>query len=173
MPGPKPQCDCGEKTCRICYNRSVQANYRMRRQAAEELIAVTGLKRTPLKRKTPLKKYRSKPRKVAVLRDPKYKAWLRENCECLICVKTGVPINAFCGRVEAAHVLKTNGMGSKGPDSGCIPLGKGHHRELHNRGAKDFSEKYAISLEFWAALYFDRYRLENILAESLYTDGLA
>src|SRR6516162_6586900 len=92
---------------------------------------------TPLKRKTPLKKFRSS-RRVSVLRDPKYKAWLRENCECLICVKLGVSISGFCGRTEAAHVLKTNGMRSKGPDSGCIPLGQGHHRELHNRGMKDF-----------------------------------
>lgn len=68
----------------------------------------------------------------------------------------GHPVK-ICGRTEAAHLGRTNGMRSKGPDSGCAPIGMGHHRELHRIGAKDFEKKYSIDLRQRAAEFYELY----------------
>lgn len=136
----KPTCDCGK--CVTCYFRNAKRRTRLKNK--------TPMKRTALKRSAkPIKAKRSKPRRVAVLRDPKYMAWLRETRACLVCVRT-------CGRTEAAHT-KVNGTASKGPDPSCVPLGRGHHMELHRIGVKDFEAKYGIDLKREAEAHYLAY----------------
>jgi len=85
------------------------------------------LKRTALKRKTPLKPKRTKLRRVSVVRDQPYKQVIRELGYC--CVAESVPNAGTCwGRIECMHLGKRNGMGSKGSDRLCAPGCSKHHR---------------------------------------------
>ena len=147
--GPKPKCLCGEDKCRTCHARK----YKATKRAA---LKRTALKRSskPIARKTAVKVRRSKPRRVAVLRDPAYRQWLRDKWTCFVCWDIS---QSHCGRTEAAHLDRVNGTGSKGPDSGCGPLGVWHHRELHRIGAKDFETKYGVDLKARAAEYYALY----------------
>jgi hypothetical protein len=58
-----------------------------------------------------------------------------------------------CGRVEAAHTGKTNGMRSKSGDDTIIPLGQTHHLEMDGKLSTkittkaQFSAKYGLDLE--------------------------
>jgi hypothetical protein len=85
------------------------------------------VKRSPLKRKTPLKPKRTKPRRVSVARDDAYKQALRELGYC--CVAESMPNAGPCwGRIECMHLGKRNGMSSKGSDHSVAPGCSGHHR---------------------------------------------
>lgn len=137
-PGPKPRCACGKKDCRVCYNRTKQMERRAR------------LKRhKPIARRTPIAKKRAKPRRVSVLRDPAYRAWLRERV-CVACRSEfrhaepeTFPAARLLRIIDPAHT-ENNGRSSKGPDSSCIPLCRTHHRQQHNIGWPAFENHYGI-----------------------------
>jgi hypothetical protein len=113
-------------------------------------------------RRVPVKRRRETPRRVAVLRDPDYLAYLRERF-CVVCVREqehaaywkrlSQPIPVLS---DAAHT-EVNGTGSKGADSSCIPLCRKHHRQLHNIGMTDFQLKYEIDLEREAEAHYAMY----------------
>ena len=115
----------------------------------------------PISRLTPPKKRRSKPRRAGVDRDPGYLAWLRER-SCVACKLTGCtgrahnPGNWASVTIDPAHG-PVNGMRSKGPDSGAIPLCRHHHEEQHQIGWPAFQQKYSFSLEKEAAAHFALY----------------
>lgn len=130
------------------------------------------MKRSPLpKRRTPLKRStkpiarkkrpnvkRSKPRRVSVERKPEYLRWLRENCMCIFCVaqsKAGETVTRewLHEIVDPAHT-SNNGRGSRGPDSGCVPLCRAHHSEQHRIGVKDFEAKYGVDLKREAETHY-------------------
>ena len=133
------------------------------------------VRKAPLKQRTPMRARRKSPRRVAVLRDEKYKSYVR-TWPCEVCFVTYLAsgeqgeYRTQCGRTEAAHTEPTNGMGSKGPDSGCAPLGLKHHRELHVLGLKRFERKYKIDLRKVAAELYARY-LRSTEAERLRRQG--
>lgn len=116
----------------------------------------------PISRLTPPKKRRSKPRRVGVERNPGYLAWLRERF-CVACValrgeatrweKLPKPV-PVCS--DPAHG-PVNGMRSKGPDSGAIPLCRHHHIEQHQIGWPAFQAKYGFSREKEAAAHLALY----------------
>ena len=109
--------------------------------------------------RTPLKRKRSTPRRVSVLRCPEYLTFLRER-SCAACTRTrldlfaagftranGFRLTPICASVDPAHG-PVNGRGSKGPDSEAIPLCRLHHEESHKIGQKAFQDKYGFD---WAA----------------------
>jgi hypothetical protein len=87
------------------------------------------MKRTPLKRKTPLRregsrgdtKYRRRPR------DLEYMKWVRRQP----CCARNFATTPCEGRVQADHAGR-RGMRQKADDRTCIPLCRRHHRERDN-----------------------------------------
>lgn len=137
---------------------------------------VIPVKRSPLpKRRTPLKRSskpiakrkrpnrkRLKPRRVMVDRNASYLFWLRENCVCIACVKLfqmgANPGGEWCQRiVDPAHT-SNNGGGSKGPDSGAVPLCRFHHRQQHSIGMREFEARYGLDLKADAAAHFELFK---------------
>lgn len=110
-----------------------------------------------LARKKRLKAKRSTVRRVSVLRAPKYLAELRL-MYCEIGVKFG---SEQCSSVTDPAHGPVNGMGSKGPDSGAIPLCRSHHREQHQIGWPRFERKYGINREEVAARTFAAWEAET------------
>jgi hypothetical protein len=95
-----------------------------------------------------LRRKRSKPRRVSVDRDPGYLAFLRER-KCVACMakgKRGPGTYYEIHSCDPAHG-PVNGMGSKGPDSGAIPLCRAHHEEQHRINWPAFEAKYSIDRE--------------------------
>lgn len=91
------------------------------------------MKRTPLHRRTPIERSarvnprRAQPRRVSVVRDPAYRAAIRELD---YCAAANLPNAGPCwGRLECAHLGRRNGMGSKGSDHETGPLCTGHHQD--------------------------------------------
>lgn len=80
------------------------------------------MKRSPLKRKTPL---RSRSKRTKYARRPRalgYMQWVKTQ-------PCSVRGNGECGGpVEADHA-GARGIGQKAPDATCIPLCRKHHRE--------------------------------------------
>lgn len=115
---------------------------------------------TPLKHCGPPRAKRPTPRRVSVLRDPDYLAWLRENGVCPACkVSRLIYRDRQCASgevIDPAHT-SNNGRGSKGPDSGCLPLCRPHHAESHQIGVKDFEAKYGFDLAKLAAECYAAY----------------
>lgn len=120
----------------------------------------------------PIKSVRANPRK-GPMRDPGYRKYVRIS-PCIVCSNgcgechhinpwpecclgrgecVGVP-------VDAAHT-ENNGMGSKGPDSSCVPLCRKHHQEQHKIGIDAFNKKYGINLKEIAAEHYSRYLSEK------------
>lgn len=84
------------------------------------------MKRSALTRRTPLARTgrvnpkRTKPRRVSVARDPAYLAAVRSLDYCSAAC---LPGHKGChGPIQAAHMGKRNGMGSKGSDHETAPL---------------------------------------------------
>ena len=118
----------------------------------------------PIARNARPKAKRAAPRRGPE-RDPGYLEFLRERGWCTACVSAyrSLPPSlvpymdwAACGRVDPAHG-PANGMGSKGHDSGAIPLGRVHHREQHRIGWPAFEAKYGIDREKEAAAHYALY----------------
>lgn len=84
------------------------------------------MKRSPLTRKSPLKRSRfkrSKPRPNPAGSDKKHLAWVRAQ-PCAVCQTTQ--------RVEAHHPRLGNGMSRKAPDREAFPMCHRHHiTEFH------------------------------------------
>lgn len=121
---------------------------------------------SPLQRSGKPRAKRKGVRRVSVLRDPKYLAWLREHI-CTACLAQSYHralILADLRRVSdqgvfACHTMN-NGRSSKGPDSSCIPLCREHHDEMDGRaGTKittkaQFAAKYGLDLKKLALDYY-------------------
>lgn len=92
-----------------------------------------------------------------------YLDWLRNENRCFVCellaVREWLRHGSYnCGSVDPAHG-PVNGMGSKGPDSGAIPLGRGHHDEQHLITWAAFQGKYEFDRAREAAVYYRTYQL--------------
>jgi hypothetical protein len=110
---------------------------------------------------------RSKPRRVPVDRNPDYLAFLRYECRCVVCeiIRRRTPRSARWVRIvlpqcDAAHG-PVNGMGSKGPDTGAIPLCRAHHAEQHHIGWPAFCAKYELDREKEAKAHHALYLLHK------------
>lgn len=110
-------------------------------------------------RRTHIKAKRSKPRR-GPLRSVPYRSWLRKE---LCAIEKKFETGAMCWYVnaisDAAHT-ENNGMGSKGSDSSCGPLCRGHHRE-YDAGRKAFEKKYGVDMKAIAAEHWQRYQQEK------------
>jgi excisionase family DNA binding protein len=124
------------------------------------------MKRSPLRARTERPKTRrSKPRRVSVLRDPKYRRWLK-NQPCIACNRdpTSAKTNwAATMIIDPCHT-ELNGRGSKGSDASCIPLCRWHHDEMDGRLGTDittkeaFAVRYGLDLGTQAAVHYFRYQ---------------
>lgn len=90
--------------------------------------------------------------------EPARLAWLRT----LVCCAPGC--DGTCGPVEAHHhCLYGAGMARKAPDAKAMPLGRDHHRALHERRGP-FAGMSRDDLRAWqdeqVAIYQARYALE-------------
>lgn len=110
------------------------------------------MKRTPLKRKkplrqrTPLRRKAKKPKRTGREIDELFLAFIRrQSC--------AVPL---CGKLAEPHHLKTRGAG--GSDLTCIPLCRYHHMDVHNIGTKRFNEKHNVDLWRINEIMLDKYR---------------
>jgi hypothetical protein len=129
------------------------------------VIRYNRIKRSPLPaRKTkPRVKRAAGPRRVAVLRNGDYLAFLHA-IPCVVCTEEN-RINIAWHRLpkaipcfsEAAHG-PVNGLGSKGADSSCTPLCHVHHMESHRIGVKNFEARYGVNLKREAARLFALFR---------------
>ena len=123
-------------------------------------------RRTPLKRSTkPIPRKRAKPRRVSVMRDPKYLLFLKHEGKCVACqihcIRHGSAECQYCpgaslGRCDPAHG-PVNGRGSKGPDDGAIPLCRGHHEYQTGIGWEKFEAFYQFSREAEAKVWYAAY----------------
>lgn len=136
------------------------------------------MKRTPLRRKTPLRAP-SRPMKRAGrikrktrlqakggarfkgLRDKEYREWIRGQ-RCIVVNYAqlwpeGIP--RYCYLVEPDHV-KTRGAGG-GDRGNLVPCCAIHHRERHTIGIRSFEEKYGFKLAAIAAELAQRYERER------------
>ena len=117
------------------------------------------IRRTPLKRgpapvrRTAVRKKRATSRRVSVLRDPEYLAFLRERSCVACCILT-----RLATRIDAAHG-PVNGRGSKGPDDQAIPLCRRHHQLQHAMGWPRFEKEYGFSREQAAAAHWTAFQL--------------
>ncbi len=95
------------------------------------------------------------------MRDPKYRAWLREQICCIYGPCRGAD-NLECVylQTDPAHTGKVNGMSSKAADSTCAPLCRKHHDE-YDSGRTKFEAKYRVDMKALAAEYYNRYLTEN------------
>ena len=108
----------------------------------------------PIARNVRPKPRRATPRRVSVDRNPAYLDFLRTYAKCS--VSHPVHRTVSLGRCDPAHG-PVNGMGSKGPDSGAIPLCRLHHEEQHRLGWPAFEAKYGIDREKEAAAFHALY----------------
>ena len=114
------------------------------------------MKRTPLTRRTPVKKRNAKRKASEWARAYGSKervAWVARQ-PCAIC--------GYCV-CENAHTT-TGGMGRKADADHIVPLCADHHRELHQHGQATFEATYGIRLESVAkntALAFRAYALHH------------
>lgn len=86
-------------------------------------------RKTPLRRRKPIRTKRGKPRKSARVRDPLYMAWVREQP----CAVSDWMDDAHEGRIHAHHA-GPRPYGRKASDYTCIPLCDKHHRAWHDLG---------------------------------------
>ena len=117
-----------------------------------------GVSRKAFIKRSSVRKKRAKPRRVSVLRDRGYLDWLSAECLCVACVLLKMIYRdrkcaSGSGPVDPAHG-PVNGMRSKGPDDGAIPLCRQHHTEQHEIGWEAFETKYGFSREAEAKTHF-------------------
>lgn len=87
---------------------------------------------------------KSRPRRRGPFRSPAYRKFIASK-ECLVSGQLGC---------DACH-LGHNGLGSKAPDSTCVPLKREYHQELHRIGQPAFEKKYGLDLAESAAWFFN------------------
>ncbi len=114
--------------------------------------------------KRPRTKRPGPARRVSVLRDRKYLDWI-SGLMCVVCVLLdirGIAIgfDPFRQVIDPAHG-PVNGMGSKGPDDGAIPLCRHHHDEQHEIRWPAFEMKYSIDRAAIAAEHYARFKQET------------
>lgn len=90
-------------------------------------------------------------------RDPKYMAWLKENCMCLVCVKLFNTWRQYVSEwkyriIDPCHT-RNNGMRSKGDDGSCVPMCRCHHRE-YDSGRAAFELKYEVDMTKESAAHY-------------------
>lgn len=104
-----------------------------------------------------IKSKRSKPRR-GPLRDPAYRAWLREQ-RCAVWRHTPRFRFVLCGgSIDAAHTVN-NGMASKGSDASCLPLCRTHHQQF-DAGREYFNIYWGINCAELAKEYWEIYQRE-------------
>jgi hypothetical protein len=114
-----------------------------------------------VKRSAPAKR-RSKPRR-GPLRDKKYRDWLGGRACVVFSMSPNYQGCRFLWlKSEAAHT-QNNGMGSKGPDSSCVSLCCGHHKE-YDAGRKAFEKKYRLDMKAIAVKQYAEY-LKHAMSE--------
>lgn len=106
---------------------------------------------TPLRRYTPVRKVRYRPRRGPV-RDEAYKAWIR-TFPCLVCQYWPT---------EAAHTGRDGGMRQKASDRSCVPLCANCHtqgpRSYHRIGRKRFERRHRLNFRNIIARLNEEYR---------------
>jgi len=100
-----------------------------------------------LQTRTRLKPIRSKPRK-GPLRSVAYRRWIRSQ-KCIVCGDTPTFTLQILQVIDPCHT-ENNGMGSKGPDSSCAPLCRGHHQQ-YDAGRDTFEARYQVDMQKEAA----------------------
>lgn len=117
--------------------------------------------------RSPIRRRRSKPRRVSVDRNQIYKDWLKAECKCVICLKFHLsPTSIFMVIIDPCHT-SNNGASSKGKDSGCAPLCRCHHDQYDGSarlpngevGRKAFEAFYEVDMPKEAATHFAAWRL--------------
>ncbi len=127
----------------------------------------------PIARSPVRKRRKGGPRRVSVVRDQKYRNFLRwKKCVACISVATSRGRDEASAREyanmpsDAAHTLN-NGRSSKGPDDSCIPLCRHHHDEMDGRLTTKittkaaFARKYGLDLAAIAAEHYARFKGET------------
>jgi len=103
---------------------------------------------------------RAKPRR-GPMRDVGYRQWCCEQP----CVVSGIKGDTWIvsgsglwrrAIIDPAHT-QNNGMGSKGPDSSCVPLERAYHRE-YDAGRKAFEKRYVVNMKQLAEEHYARYQ---------------
>lgn len=89
------------------------------------------MKRSPLRRKSPVKPKRKKPRRSGRVRDPKYLEFVRTLPCCAPHVPEFVVLTQPCGQSEAHHAGNDRGYGQKCSDHDTIPLCRTAHAHWH------------------------------------------
>jgi hypothetical protein len=103
---------------------------------------------------------RSKPRR-GPMRSKPYRDWCNRQWCAVSNTVPGVWLEWF-GRysiIDAAHT-QNNGMGSKGPDSSCVPLERALHIE-YDRDRQAFEEKHKVDMKKIAAEHYERFLAES------------
>ena len=109
------------------------------------------LRRTGLKRKTPLR--RRKPERAPKLRAEDFgvQAAYCRTLPCCICARPGNPnpTESYALYGSVPHHDPSRGAG--GTDKDAVPLCHEHHDEFHTVGRKTFRERYGVDLRAVAA----------------------
>lgn len=131
------------------------------------------MKRSPIKRKTPIRKRRTKPRLRAgrVPPNPAYLVWVRKQP----CVGLedwpsnshgdhGVQGHYCFGPVQASHDRNHTGMGIKDPDETCVPMCLALHNQWESHHGRyegwDNEQRHAY-MRVWRATLNYRYTSET------------
>ncbi len=102
------------------------------------------MKRSPLKRKSGLRRKRPTERRSSRVRDEVYLAWVRlQPCavlgvlasggppECVACVVTAQPLWRCSGPIDPEHRREGVGAGQKASDRDAWPCCRRHHEDRH------------------------------------------
>jgi hypothetical protein len=106
---------------------------------------------------------------------PDYLAWIKER-KCIACqvsLERWIELPRFNYPIDPAHTVN-NGMRSKGPDSSCVPLCRGHHDQFDGRaklpngefgGHANFATFFGIDMTREAAAHFAVFLLDSVTAD--------
>lgn len=122
-----------------------------------------------MKPRSPIRKHRLGPPRHGPAnipadewRNPKYRRFLRDHGYCAVCNLDMLPngtewTGLFHLPCDPAHG-PVNGAGSKGPDSGAIPLCRAHHDHQHEVGWPPFESVYGIDRAEVAAAWWKAFK---------------
>lgn len=132
------------------------------------------LKKTPLRRKTPLKSkvvsWWEKVRKVLPKQNVKRAKKAKEedfgppgfvefvHRQGCVVARQARTFEGCLGPIQVAHV-RSRGAGGSWRDT--VPLCLGHHREQHSIGVKTFAKRHCLDLEFWAGIICHEWDLKQ------------
>jgi hypothetical protein len=106
-------------------------------------------RRSRLKRYTPVRARRYRPRRCKPARDENYKAWIRL-LPCVACKRP--PLS------DPAHTGRDGGGSQKASDYSCVPLCRRCHDAYHRIGRKAFERRKRISFRNIVARLNEEYR---------------